>query len=68
MKLARPDEKGRFGAFGGTFASYQASDRIALASTRAQPADPQEHARLHNLVEEMSIAAHNASSRRWPPE
>lgn len=44
-------------AFGGTFASYQASDRIALASTRAQPADPQEHARLHNLVEEMAIAA-----------
>ena len=44
-------------AFGGTLASYQASDRIALASTRAQPADPQEHARLHNLVEEMAIAA-----------
>ena len=44
-------------AFGGTWASYQASDRIALASTRAQPADPQQHARLHNLVEEMAIAA-----------
>ncbi len=44
-------------AFGGTFASYRASDTIALRANRAQPADPREHARLHNLVEEMAIAA-----------
>ncbi|MFV2039951.1 MAG: M48 family metalloprotease, partial [Acidimicrobiales bacterium] len=44
-------------AFGGTFASYRNSDKIALRATRAQPADPTEFARLHNLVEEMSIAA-----------
>ena len=44
-------------AFGGTFAGYRNSDRIALSATRAEPADPQEFARLHNLVEEMSIAA-----------
>ncbi len=44
-------------SFGTTFAGYRASDTIALRSTRAQPADPQEHARLHNLVEEMAIAA-----------
>lgn len=44
-------------SFGTTFASYRASDTIALRSNRAQPADPQEHARLHNIVEEMAIAA-----------
>ena len=44
-------------SFGTTFAGYRASDTIALRSNRAQPADPQEHARLHNLVEEMAIAA-----------
>ncbi len=44
-------------AFGTTFASYRASDTIALRATRAEPADPQQHARLHNLVEEMAIAA-----------
>jgi heat shock protein HtpX len=41
----------------GTWGSYQASDRIAIASTGAKPADPQEYQRLHNLVEEMAIAA-----------
>ncbi len=44
-------------AFGGTFASYRSSDKIALRSNRAEPADPNEFARLHNLVEEMAIAA-----------
>lgn len=44
-------------AFGGTFAGYKNSDKIALRATRAQPADPNEFARLHNLVEEMAIAA-----------
>ena len=43
-------------AVAGTWGSYQASDRIAIASTGA-PADPQEFQRLHNLVEEMAIAA-----------
>ncbi len=44
-------------AFGGTFASYRSSDKIALRANRAEPADPIEYARLHNLVEEMAIAA-----------
>ncbi len=44
-------------SFGGTFFSYRSSDKIALAATRAQPADPTEFARLHNVVEEMAIAA-----------
>ncbi len=44
-------------AFGGTIASYRASDTIALRANRARPADPQEYARLHNLVEEMAIAS-----------
>ncbi|MEM9201506.1 MAG: M48 family metalloprotease [Actinomycetota bacterium] len=40
-----------------TFSSYWSSASLAIASTRAQPA-PQEHfGRLHNLVEEVSIAA-----------
>lgn len=41
----------------GTWGSYQASDRIAIATTGARPADPEEFQRLHNLVEEMAIAA-----------
>lgn len=44
-------------AFGGTFAGYRNSDKIALSATRAEPADPGEYARLHNVVEEMAIAA-----------
>ncbi len=44
-------------AFGGTFAGFQASDRVAIAATGAVPADPVAHARLHNVVEEMAIAA-----------
>ena len=44
-------------AFGGTFAGYRNSDKIALSATRAEPADPAEYARLHNVVEEMAIAA-----------
>lgn len=31
--------------------SYFSSDRIALAASRARPADPTEYARYHNLVE-----------------
>jgi heat shock protein HtpX len=37
--------------------SYWSSDKVALSVSRAQPADPQEHARLHNLVEGLCIAS-----------
>ncbi|MFO7639253.1 MAG: M48 family metalloprotease [bacterium] len=36
---------------------YHNSDRIALAVNRARPADPAEHRQLHNVVEEVAIAA-----------
>src|SRR5690606_10390099 len=36
---------------------YWKADKIALAVSRARPADPQEHARLHNLVEGLCIAS-----------
>jgi heat shock protein HtpX len=38
------------------FASYWKADRIALAVSRARPADPQQYARLHNVVEGLCIA------------
>jgi heat shock protein HtpX len=38
------------------FASYWKADKIALAVSRARPADPQEYARLHNIVEGLCIA------------
>ena len=37
--------------------SYFASDKIALAASRARPADGPEYARYHNLVEGLCIAA-----------
>jgi heat shock protein HtpX len=37
--------------------SYWNSDKVALAMSRARPADPKEHARLHNLVEGLCIAS-----------
>ena len=40
-----------------TFASYASSDKIALSATRAREADPTQFAQLHNLVEQMAIAA-----------
>ena len=40
-----------------TWGSYFASDKIALAMSRAQPADPVRHLQLHNIVEGLSIAA-----------
>lgn len=39
-----------------SFTAYWKSDAIALAMSRAKPADPIEHARLHNLVEGLCIA------------
>lgn len=38
------------------FASYWKADAIALAVSRAKPADPDEYRRLHNLVEGLCIA------------
>ncbi|MGH2704741.1 MAG: M48 family metalloprotease [Actinomycetota bacterium] len=40
-----------------SWGSFYWSDRIVLGMTRAVPADPQVHARLHNIVEGLSIAA-----------
>jgi heat shock protein HtpX len=44
-------------AGGGAFLSYYNSDKVALAMSRAQPADPNTYARYHNLVEGLCIAA-----------
>src|SRR6187200_229530 len=38
------------------FASYWKADSIALAVSRAKPADPETYKRLHNLVEGLCIA------------
>src|SRR3954453_3096 len=38
------------------FASYWKSDAVALAVSRARPADPNEYKRLYNLVEGLCIA------------
>jgi heat shock protein HtpX len=40
----------------GAFAAYWKSDAVALAISRAKPADPTVYARLHNLVEGLCIA------------
>src|SRR5215211_3964940 len=39
------------------FASYWKSDAVALAVSRAKPADPQQYKRLYNLVEGLCIAS-----------
>ena len=44
-------------AAGSAFLSYWKSDAIALAMSRARPADPVQYARLHNLVEGLCIAS-----------
>ena len=41
----------------GAGVAYWKSDSIALAMSHARPADPTVHARLHNLVEGLCIAA-----------
>jgi heat shock protein HtpX len=40
-----------------SFFSYFNSDKVALRMAHAQPADPQEYARYHNLVEGLCIAS-----------
>jgi len=40
-----------------SFAAYWKSDSVALAMSRARPADPTEYARLHNIIEGLCIAA-----------
>lgn len=40
-----------------TAASWWGSERVVLAVSRATPADPTEHARLHNLVEGLCVAS-----------
>jgi heat shock protein HtpX len=44
-------------AVGASVAAWWKSDAIALAMSHAQPADHVEHARLHNLIEGLCIAA-----------
>jgi heat shock protein HtpX len=44
-------------AGGSAVFSYWKSDSVALAVSRAKPADPTEFARLHNLVEGLCIAS-----------
>jgi heat shock protein HtpX len=44
-------------AVGSSIGSYYASDRVALAMSRAVPADPVQFARYHNLVEGLCIAS-----------
>ena len=44
-------------AAGMAFFSYFYSDRVALAASRAKPADPTQYQRYHNLVEGLCIAA-----------
>src|SRR5688500_5534932 len=41
----------------GAFVAYWKSDAVALAMSHARPADPVAHARLHNVVEGLCIAA-----------
>jgi heat shock protein HtpX len=44
-------------ALGMSAVSYWKSDAVALRMSRARPADPDEYARLHNIVEGLCIAA-----------
>jgi heat shock protein HtpX len=44
-------------AAGMSFASYRFGDRIVLRASRARPATPEQHPRLHNIVDGLCIAA-----------
>ncbi|MFP5319314.1 MAG: M48 family metalloprotease [Acidimicrobiia bacterium] len=44
-------------AGGSAFLAYWKSDAVALAMSHARPADPEQYARYHNLVEGLCIAA-----------
>jgi heat shock protein HtpX len=44
-------------AAGFSSVSYWKADKIALAVSRARPADPHQYARLHNIVEGLCIAS-----------
>jgi heat shock protein HtpX len=44
-------------SIGGSFLSYWKSDAVALAMSHARPADANQYARLHNLVEGLCIAS-----------
>lgn len=44
-------------AGGSAFLAYWKSDSVALAISRAQPADPEQYPRLHNIVEGLCIAS-----------
>ncbi len=44
-------------AAGMAFMGYWKSDSVALAMSRAKPADPHEYARYHNLIDGLCIAA-----------
>jgi heat shock protein HtpX len=41
----------------GSFIAYWKSDAVALRMSHARPADPEQYARLHNVVEGLCIAA-----------
>lgn len=40
-----------------TMTAYWTSDRVALSMSHAKPADPEQYARLHNLVDGLCIAS-----------
>jgi heat shock protein HtpX len=44
-------------AIGASFVSYWNSDKVALALSHAEPADPTQYARLYNLIEGLCIAS-----------
>lgn len=44
-------------AAGMSFVSYRYGDRIVLRASKARPATPEQHARLHNIVDGLCIAA-----------
>jgi heat shock protein HtpX len=44
-------------AIGSSVVAYYNSDKVALTMSRARPADPQQYARYHNLVEGLCIAS-----------